>query len=160
MDPLAALGSLFGGKPKPKAAVLLKVKVTTKPTVKAVAKTQMALPTPAFKDTTSKKEPIFSFFNKPVAPKMASTGTHTLETKLLPAATQMIDKEVKIMTQQANTSLFTGFFVSKPKLIKGQAMKLPPPAITRVVPAKAAATRAFARKKKKRPPSRSISRRP
>lgn len=118
-DPLAALGSLFGGKPKPKANVAPKVKVTAEPTVKHVAKAKMALPTPASKATTKKKEPAFSFFNKPAAPKMAPTATHTIEKKMPPTATQAINKEVETTTQQANVSPFTGFFVSKPKPTKG-----------------------------------------
>ena len=47
--------------------------------------------------------------------------------------------------------------MSKPKSTKGQAVKLPPPAITRVVPAKAAATRAFAPEKQKVATTRAVT---
>ena len=82
---VAALNSLFGSKPKLKAVVAPKIKVTTKPTVKPKAKTKIkiALPTSASKATAAKKEPVFSFFNKPVAPKMALAAMHTIESRHL-----------------------------------------------------------------------------
>ena len=47
--------------------------------------------------------------------------------------------------------------MSKPKPTKGQAVKSPPPAITRVVPAEAAVTRAFAPNKQKAGTTRAVT---
>ena len=82
---MAALNSLFDGKSKLKAVVAPKIKVTTKPTVKPKAKTKIttALSTSASKATATKKEPMFSFFNKPVAPKMALVAMHAIESRHL-----------------------------------------------------------------------------
>ena len=94
-----------------------------------------------------RKDPVFSSFNKPMAPKMTPVAMHAIETNPTPAATQAINKETETTIQKANTSPFTGFFVSKPNPNKGQAVKSLPPVIIQAVPAKATTTRAFVPKK-------------
>ena len=68
---------------------------------------------------------------------MALVATWAIETKRLPAIVRVIDEEVETTAQQTNVSLFTGFFVSKPKPTKVQVVKSPPYTTTQVTPAKA-----------------------
>ena len=91
---MAALNSLFGGKPKPNTAVAPKVRVTVKP---------MAA---------------FSFFGK-----SAAAATRTIETKAPPVATRLIAKEPETTKLQANASPSAVFFASKPNLTKDQAVE-------------------------------------
>ena len=100
LAPLAALSSLFGGKPKPNAAVAPEVKVAAKLAVKPVA--------------------AFSFFGKSTAPRPAPAATRTIETKAPPAATRVIAKELETTKLQANASPFAVFFAGKPKPTKDQ----------------------------------------
>ena len=111
LAPLAALSSLFGGKPKPNAAIAPGVKVAAKLAVKPVA--------------------AFSFFGKSTAPKPAPAATRTIETKAPPAATRVIIKELETTKLQANASPFAVFFASKPKPTKAKDVELPPAATTR-----------------------------
>ena len=57
-------------------------------------------------------------------------------------AMQAIAKELKTTKPQAHASRSVVYFESKPTPTKGQVVALPPPAMTRTVPAKAAVTRA------------------
>ena len=61
----------------------------------------------------------------------------------------MIAKDPETTKPQANKSPSTVYFLIKPRPIKGQVAKLLPPATTRAVPAKAAATRAVVPTKEK-----------
>ena len=121
-DPLTALGSLSSRKSKPKAniapkvkvAVVSKVKVAVKSTVKTVTKAtpalKLALPMPASKAHSTKKEATCSFFGKQVALKLAPVATRVTKIKPPPAAPRAIAKEKERAKPQANTSPLTGFF--------------------------------------------------
>ena len=67
----------------------------------------------------------------------------------MPAAMRAIAKELETTKPQAHTSPSVVYFESKPKPTKGQAVASPPPATTRAVPEKAAATHAVAPTKQK-----------
>ena len=60
-----------------------------------------------------------------------------------------IAKELETTKPQAHTSPSVVYFESKPKPTKGQAVASPPPATTRAVPEKAAATHIVAPTKQK-----------
>ena len=81
-DPLAAHGFLFsGGKPKPKATAVPKVKVaiksSVKPTAKTIHKPPPPVPGPSLQATAKK----FSLFSKLAASKPAPTATSAIKTK-------------------------------------------------------------------------------